>query len=122
MRCPICDYRFPSEADYDAHVPCEEDLVFVSFRKPKRAEPRWFLYVLLCADGTLYAGITTDFERRIRQHNGELAGGAKYTRARRPVTLWAVKSYDDRSSASKAEYRFKKLSRAEKLKETKKWT
>ena len=81
----------------------------------------WFLYVVLCSDGTLYAGITTDVERRIRQHNGELAGGAKYTRARRPVVLQASKDYDSRSSAAKAEYAFKQLSRTEKWKEIRRW-
>lgn len=47
----------------------------------------WFVYVLRCSDGSLYTGITTDVERRLDQHNGQTAGGAKYTRPRRPVHL-----------------------------------
>jgi predicted GIY-YIG superfamily endonuclease len=50
--------------------------------------PSWFVYVLLSADkGRTYVGITTDVARRLRQHNGEIVGGAKYTRAHRP---WRV--------------------------------
>lgn len=84
-------------------------------------EKPWFIYVLLCADGTLYCGISTDPARRVRQHNGEIKGGAKYTRARRPVLLHAVKYCGSRSKAAKAEHTFKKLSRAEKLMEISWW-
>lgn len=74
----------------------------------------WYMYVVTCSDGTLYAGVTTDIERRIREHNTSKRG-AKYTRSRRPVELTCVIECDDRSSAQKEEYAFKKLSRAEKL-------
>ena len=74
----------------------------------------WTLYVLRCADDTLYTGITTDPERRLREHN-ETARGARYTRARRPVRMVASWPFPDRSSASKAEWAFKQLSRDEKL-------
>ena len=47
---------------------------------------KYFVYILECADGTLYAGITTNIERRVKEHN-EDARGAKYTRMRRPVEL-----------------------------------
>ena len=70
--------------------------------------------MLVCADETLYTGITTDLERRILEHNTGKAG-AKYTRARRPVTIIYSKKYKDRSSASVAEAQIKKLSREEKL-------
>ena len=50
---------------------------------------RWCVYLLLCADGTLYCGVTTDVRRRLDEHNGLRAGGAKYTRGRRPVRLAA---------------------------------
>lgn len=79
----------------------------------------YFLYMLRCADDTLYTGITTDLDRRLAEHNGEgIAGvaGAKYTRARRPVALIYSKKYKDRSGASVAEAAMKKLSREEKLK------
>mgnify|MGYP000918983417 CR=1 FL=1 len=72
------------------------------------------VYILSCADDTLYTGITTDVERRIKEHNGLLAGGAKYTMARRPVRLVYTETYPDRSTASKEEYRLKNLSRAQK--------
>ncbi len=50
--------------------------------------PPWFVYVLLSSDKSrTYVGITTDVDRRLRQHNGEIVGGAKCTRANRP---WAV--------------------------------
>ena len=79
------------------------------------AANNWFVYILRCADGTLYSGITTDPDRRIRQHNGELVGGAKYTRNRRPVELVWQEPHLDRSAASKRESLLKKLSRKAKL-------
>jgi len=75
----------------------------------------WFLYVVQCSDGTLYTGVTTDIERRIREHNGSKRG-AKYTRGRRPVELVYVKDCRDRFEALREEYKFKSLSRKEKLK------
>jgi len=75
----------------------------------------YYLYILECADRTLYTGITVDLERRLREHNSS-ALGAKYTRARRPVKLVYSKKFRNRSLASKAEYRIKKLSKAEKIK------
>lgn len=75
----------------------------------------WYLYCLLCADNSLYTGISTDLKRRLRQHNGELAGGAKYTHGRRPVRLLAWQGFEDRGASLQAELRFKKLSRKQKL-------
>lgn len=74
----------------------------------------WQLYILRCADDTLYIGITNDLERRLDEHNHSKLG-AKYTRARRPVSLIYAKSFPNRSEASKEEARIKKLSRKEKL-------
>jgi putative endonuclease len=68
----------------------------------------WYLYILRCADGTLYTGITCDLERRLEQHN--LGRGAKYTRGRAPVDLAYVESCADRSTASKREYVVKQMS------------
>lgn len=76
----------------------------------------WHVYLLQCADGTLYTGITTDLKRRTRQHNGELKGGAKYTSVRRPVVMVWSESQVDRSSACKREYAIKQLNRKDKLK------
>ena len=76
-------------------------------------EHLWYVYLLRCADNTLYTGITTDLERRIKEHN-ESPEGAKYTRARRPVSLVYSESFSDRSTASAREASLKKLSKAAK--------
>jgi putative endonuclease len=70
------------------------------------------VYVVECADGSLYTGYTTDVERRIGEHN--TGTGAKYTRPRRPVTLRHTESYATRSEAMSREYAIKRLSRREK--------
>ena len=76
---------------------------------------KWFVYMLRCADDTLYSGITTDPKRRLEEHNGIIKGkGAKYTAARRPVYLVYKQSCKDRSSAASKEAALKKLTRAEK--------
>ncbi|WP_145061964.1 GIY-YIG nuclease family protein [Engelhardtia mirabilis] len=74
----------------------------------------WHVYLLRCADGSLYAGITTDPERRLAEHNGERPGGARYTRARRPVELVRSETCGDRSEASRLEARLKGLTRPQK--------
>ena len=74
----------------------------------------YHLYLLKCADNTLYAGITTDVGRRLAEHNNSKKG-AKYTAARRPVKLVYAKKFRSRSAASKAEYKLKKLTRLEKF-------
>lgn len=68
-----------------------------------------------CGDGTLYTGITTDLDRRLKEHNSGGAASAKYTRGRGPITLAYSKRYKDRSSASIAEATLKKLSKEEKM-------
>lgn len=78
--------------------------------------PSWFVYLLRCADNSLYAGITTDLNRRIEQHNHCNKTGAKYTRVRRPVVLAYYESATDRKSASQREYQLKKLTKAQKEK------
>ena len=75
---------------------------------------KWYMYVLLCCDNSFYCGITTDLNRRLKQHNGVISGGAKYTRGRRPCSYVYTKKATDRSVASKLEYKFKKLSRRKK--------
>ncbi len=74
----------------------------------------YYLYILKCADRTLYSGITTDLSRRAREHNSS-PRGAKYTAGRRPVRLVFSRVFRRRSTAARAEARIKKLSRAEKL-------
>jgi len=75
----------------------------------------WYIYVLICADDSLYCGITTNLEKRLKQHNGEIKGGAKYTRSRRPCRFVYIKKAMNRSIASKLEYQFKQLSRKKKI-------
>ncbi len=75
----------------------------------------YYVYMVKCADDTLYTGIATELDRRIEEHNAS-DKGAKYTRVRRPVKLVYSEKYPDRSSASKREYEIKKkMTRAEKL-------
>lgn len=81
---------------------------------PDAETTAWTLYILRSASGALYTGITTDPERRLRQHNGELAGGAKALRGQRPLQLLYQQPFPCRSSASKAEYQFKQLSKQQK--------
>lgn len=67
-----------------------------------------------CEDGSLYTGITTDIERRFKEHQGKLSGGAKYTKGRIPTKVEVVWQSDNRSLASKLEYRIKSLSKLDK--------
>ena len=73
----------------------------------------WYVYMLRCADDTLYTGCTTDPQRRLAQHNS--GRGAKYTCARRPVSLVYVEPAEDHSQALRREAALKRLSRKEKL-------
>ena len=74
--------------------------------KPVKA---WCLYVLRCADGTFYCGITNDLPKRIALH--DLGKGARYTRGRGPVQLVRSWPHESKSAALKAEIAFKRLSR-----------
>jgi putative endonuclease len=72
----------------------------------------WYLYMLECADGSVYTGIAVDVEARYAAH---VAGrGARYTRSHPPVKLLHMEEHPDRSSAAKAEWRIKQLKTAEK--------
>ena len=73
--------------------------------------PRWYVYILQCADSTLYTGVTTDLQRRLQEHNQSKRLGAKYTRVRRPVSLVYQERAESRSGACKREAAIKKLSR-----------
>ena len=73
----------------------------------------WWVYLLRCADGTLYCGSTPDIRARLAAHNG--GNGAKYTRARLPVRVAFKRRMADKSSAMREEARIKRLARAEKL-------
>ena len=75
----------------------------------------WTVYLLECGDKTLYCGITNNLENRLKQHTGELTGGAKYTRARKPLKVVYQEGVDSRSEALKRELSIKKMSRKAKL-------
>ncbi|MFA6177503.1 MAG: GIY-YIG nuclease family protein [Candidatus Paceibacterota bacterium] len=74
----------------------------------------YYLYILECADKTLYTEITTDLKRRAVEHNNTRLG-AKYTVSRRPVKIVYSKKFKNRSTASKEEARIKKLRKNKKL-------
>ena len=74
----------------------------------------WCVYIVRCADNSLYTGITTDLERRLFEHNNA-KNGAKYTRPRRPVMLVYQEMADSRSQASKREREIKNLTQQQKL-------
>lgn len=73
----------------------------------------WFVYMVRCADGTLYTGVARDIERRLDEHNS--GKGAKYTRGRTPVSLVYRERCDDQSGAVRREGAIKRLTRAGKL-------
>ena len=74
----------------------------------------WSVYLLRCADGTLYCTVSVDLAGPVGVHNGLLAGGAKYTRGRRPVTLLACTGGMTRQEALCLERTVKRLPRARK--------
>ena len=71
-----------------------------------------YVYLVRCADDTLYCGWTTDPEARVRAHNS--GRGARYTRSRRPVELVYTEAWENRHEAMSREWRIKRMSRAEK--------
>lgn len=76
------------------------------------ATPGWVVYMILCSDGSLYTGITTDLVRRFRQHG--TGQGARYFRGRRPLRVVYQETCSDRSVASRREAAIKTLCRADK--------
>ena len=84
-------------------------------RKTKKKAPadRWFVYMVRCADGTLYTGITKDVKRRCKQHNAGTA--SRYTRTRLPVKLVYREVQPSRSLALKREAAIKAMTRRQKL-------
>jgi len=74
---------------------------------------RWYVYLLECADNTLYCGVTTDLEKRLQQH--QEGKGARYTCSRRPVRLVAHTQRLPKSRAFQVEYHLKQLPRSRKI-------
>jgi len=73
----------------------------------------WFVYMLRCADDSLYTGVSTDIERRLAEHN--TGRGAKYTRSRFPVSLVYKEACNDQGHALRREAAIRRLSRVQKL-------
>lgn len=74
----------------------------------------YFVYIVECADKTYYTGISNNLERRLRQHNGEIVGGAFYTKNKRPVKFVYKEEMKSHSDAIKRELEIKKLTRKKK--------
>ncbi|MDG6778658.1 GIY-YIG nuclease family protein [Thiomicrorhabdus sp. zzn3] len=80
----------------------------------EKTEQAWWVYLLRCSDQSLYCGITTQLDKRLRQHNGEITGGARYTQSRRPCQLVYQERAENRQAALKREYHLKQLPKAAK--------
>ena len=76
----------------------------------------WFVYIIQSEKGHFYTGITTDVERRFKEHANSTKKGAKYFRGKVPVEVVYRKTFENRSLASKYECLVKKMTRANKLK------
>ena len=74
----------------------------------------WVVYIVRCADGTLYTGVAKDVSRRVEEHNSNDLLGARYTRGRRPVMLVYQEMTATRSTAGRREHQIKRMSRPEK--------
>src|SRR5438270_1220254 len=99
---------------------CKSDVRYFSWMAKKDRKPRarpsgdkWSVYIVRCADGSLYTGITKDVKRRCQQHNAGTA--SRYTRSRRPVKLIYQEVDPDQSSALKREAAIKAMNRRGKL-------
>jgi putative endonuclease len=91
--------------------------IIMSATKPATINPAqaWFVYIIRASDDSLYTGITTDVERRFKEHFSP-AKGARYFRGRKPVEVVFTEKHPNRSSALRREAEIKKLSRSDKLK------
>jgi putative endonuclease len=79
------------------------------------SESSWQVYLLKCCDDSLYCGISNDLDKRLKQHCGEIKGGAKYTLSRKPCILVFQEQAKNRSEALKREAEIKKMTRPAKL-------
>ncbi|MCJ8313932.1 MAG: GIY-YIG nuclease family protein [Saccharospirillaceae bacterium] len=75
----------------------------------------WWVYLVKCADDSLYCGVTIDTDRRVSEHNVDNKKGAKYTKTRRPVELVFRRKCESRKDACQQEYQIKQLTRKKKL-------
>ena len=79
-----------------------------------KEETKYYVYILECEDGSLYTGISTDPERRFKEHKSGMLG-AKYTKAHKPIKIIYIEELKNRSDASKREYEIKQLTHKQKL-------
>ena len=75
---------------------------------------KWIIYLLECGDKSLYCGITNNLDRRLKQHNGEINGGAKYTQSRKPLKIVYQENAISRAEALKREITIKRMSKKSK--------
>lgn len=80
----------------------------------EKIREKYCVYMIRCEGDRLYTGITNDIEKRFMQHKGELKGGAKFTKAFRPVRIEKIWKVKDKSEALRMEYNIKKLTKIEK--------
>jgi len=74
----------------------------------------FYTYIVECSDGTYYTGSTNNIEKRLRQHNGEIVGGAFYTRNKRPVKLIHTETFKTHLEAARREVKIKQMTRLQK--------
>ena len=74
----------------------------------------YHLYILRCSDNSLYCGMTSNLDKRLKEHNSDSSKGAKYLRARKPVKIVYSESYQDIKSAMNREFQIKKWTKAKK--------
>ncbi len=86
----------------------------IEIQIPEPVTDNWLVYIIQSTDNRLYAGITTDISRRWRQHCGDVKGGAKFFRGRKPARLVFVESGFNRSTATRREIEIKKMTRRQK--------
>ena len=79
-----------------------------------QCESKWYVYILRCADQTLYTGITNRLQQRLRAHNA--GKGAKYTKSRRPVELVYYEQFETKEEAMRREWEIKQLTHQQKEK------
>jgi putative endonuclease len=75
---------------------------------------KYFVYMVRCSDNTFYTGVTKNIDQRVCRHNGELSGGARYTRSRRPVALVYSETHESWKAAMNRELAIKRMTKSAK--------
>ena len=96
------------------------DILHLKMQQKSSEAALWAVYIVICNDKSLYTGITTNIDKRIIAHNSGTRG-AKYTRARRPVSLIAIIEAPSKSAALKCEFAIKQCKKNDKIKTLKNW-